>query len=56
MDAARWISALTHGDPSTGEGCAIFHELVLVALDRSDPLAAIPTALELVAPEHHPAG
>src|SRR3712207_521698 len=33
MDAARRISALTHGDPSAGEGCAIFHELVRAALD-----------------------
>src|SRR3954449_9276201 len=52
MDAARRISALTHGDPSAGEGCAVFHELVRVALDGEDPLAAIPAALELVAPEH----
>jgi ADP-ribosyl-[dinitrogen reductase] hydrolase len=52
MDAARRISALTHGDPAAGEGCAIFHELVRVALDGDDPLAAIPAALEFVAPEH----
>ncbi|MGY1690356.1 ADP-ribosylglycohydrolase family protein [Geodermatophilus sp. SYSU D01105] len=52
MDAARRISALTHGDPSAGEGCAIFHELVRVALDGGDPLAAIPSALEAVADEH----
>ena len=34
MDAARRISALTHGDPAAGEGCAIFHELVRVAPGR----------------------
>jgi ADP-ribosyl-[dinitrogen reductase] hydrolase len=52
MDAARRISALTHGDPSAGEGCAVFHELVRVALDGEDPLAAIPSTLDLVAAEH----
>lgn len=52
MDAARRVSALTHGDPSAGEGCAIFHELVRVALDGGDPLAAVPDALAAVAPEH----
>ena len=52
MDAGRRISALTHGDPTAGEGCAIFHELVRVALDGEDPLAAVPDALAAVAPEH----
>jgi ADP-ribosyl-[dinitrogen reductase] hydrolase len=52
MDAARRISALTHGDPAAGEGCAVFAELVRVALDGGDPLAAVPAALQHVAPEH----
>lgn len=52
VDAARRISALTHGDPATGEGCAIFAELMRVALHGGDPLAAVPTALSLVAEEH----
>ncbi|GAA3159886.1 hypothetical protein GCM10010531_09170 [Blastococcus jejuensis] len=52
MGAARRISALTHGDPSAGEGCAIFHELMRAALDGDDPLAAVPAALDLVADDH----
>lgn len=54
MEAARRISALTHGDPAAGEGCAIFHELVRVALAGGDPLAALPDALAGVAAEHRP--
>ncbi|WP_324273545.1 ADP-ribosylglycohydrolase family protein [Blastococcus brunescens] len=52
MDAARRISSLTHGDPAAGEGCAILHELMRVALDGGDPLTAAPSALALVADEH----
>lgn len=32
--AARQISALTHGDPAAGEGCGIYHHLVAAALGR----------------------
>jgi ADP-ribosyl-[dinitrogen reductase] hydrolase len=52
MDAARRISALTHGDPAAGEGCAIFSELMRVALDGGDPLPAVPSAVALVPAEH----
>jgi ADP-ribosylglycohydrolase len=51
MRMARRISALTHGDSAAGEGCAIYHELIRVALDGQDPLAAIPDALDHVSPE-----
>jgi ADP-ribosylglycohydrolase len=44
-DAARRISALTHGDPAAGEGCAIFHRLVATALDDDDPLSQLEAAL-----------
>lgn len=52
MDAARRISRLTHGDPAAGEGCAIFHELVRVALDGDDPLRAVGAALDRVVAPH----
>jgi ADP-ribosylglycohydrolase len=52
MDVARRISALTHGDPAAGEGCAVHAELVRVALDGGDPLAAVPAALRAVPEEH----
>jgi ADP-ribosylglycohydrolase len=52
MDAARRIAALTHGDPAAWEATAIFHDLIRVALDGADPLAALPDTLAAVAPEH----
>ncbi|MFI0897200.1 ADP-ribosylglycohydrolase family protein [Streptomyces sp. NPDC020983] len=52
MGAAREISALTHGDPAAWEGTAIFHDLVRVALEGGDPLAAVPSTLAHVRPEH----
>ncbi|MFE9741744.1 ADP-ribosylglycohydrolase family protein [Streptomyces sp. NPDC006477] len=52
MDAARRISALTHGDGAAWEGTAILHELVRVALLGGDPVAAVPATLAEVAPAH----
>ncbi|GGS80666.1 hypothetical protein GCM10010206_49080 [Streptomyces cinerochromogenes] len=52
MDAARRIAALTHGDRAAWEGTAVFHELVRLAFEDADPLAALPDVLALVHPEH----
>jgi ADP-ribosylglycohydrolase len=51
MSAARRIAALTHGDAAAWEGTAVFHELVRVALDGGDPLAALPDVLPLIDPD-----
>ncbi|MFD6415290.1 ADP-ribosylglycohydrolase family protein [Streptomyces sp. NPDC060194] len=48
MDAARRIAALTHGDRAAWEGTAILHELIRVALEGGDPVAALPGVLPLV--------
>lgn len=50
--SARKIAALTHGDRAAWEGTAVFHELVRVALDGHDPLAAVPEALAEVHADH----
>ena len=52
MDAARRIAALTHGDRAAWEGTAVFHELVRVALEGGDPLAAVEDTLALVHTGH----
>ncbi|MFF5898629.1 ADP-ribosylglycohydrolase family protein [Streptomyces argenteolus] len=52
MDAARRIAALTHGDRAAWEGTALFHELVRVALEGGDPLAAVGEALASVHEDH----
>ncbi|MFE0427421.1 ADP-ribosylglycohydrolase family protein, partial [Streptomyces sp. NPDC058953] len=52
MAAGRRLAALTHGDPAAWEGTAILHDLVRAALAGEDPLAELPGALALVAPEH----
>jgi ADP-ribosylglycohydrolase len=52
-DAARRISALTHGDPAAWEGTAILHDLVRIAVrDGADPLSGVDDALAVVRPEH----
>ncbi|GGS96249.1 ribosylglycohydrolase [Planobispora rosea] len=51
MQAGRRLAALTHGDPAAWEGTAIFHELVRLALDGADPLAALPEILAAVQSE-----
>ncbi len=52
MDAARRIAALTHGDRAAWEGTAIFHALIRVMFQDTDPLAALPDILALVHPGH----
>ncbi|MFB6986193.1 ADP-ribosylglycohydrolase family protein [Streptomyces sp. NPDC056304] len=52
MEAARRIAALTHGDRAAWEGTAVLHELIRVALDGGDPLAAVPGVLDLVHEDH----
>lgn len=52
MDAARRLAALTHGDRAAWEGTAVFHELLRIALDGGDPLAALPEVLTQVHPAH----
>ncbi|MFJ2094097.1 ADP-ribosylglycohydrolase family protein [Streptomyces sp. NPDC087901] len=52
MDAARRIANLTHGDRAAWEGTAVLHELIRVALDGTDPLAAVPDALAAVHAAH----
>ncbi|MFJ2910699.1 ADP-ribosylglycohydrolase family protein [Streptomyces sp. NPDC087228] len=52
MGAARRIAALTHGDRAAWEGTAVLHELLRVALDGGDPLAAVAGVLGLVHEDH----
>jgi ADP-ribosyl-[dinitrogen reductase] hydrolase len=48
VDAAQCISALTHGDPAAGDGCAIFHELIRLLLDGGDPFADLTHVIDIV--------
>ncbi|WP_083959162.1 ADP-ribosylglycohydrolase family protein [Herbidospora mongoliensis] len=52
VDAARRISALTHGDPAAGEGVAIFHDLLRTALTGAHPLEDLTETLAAVHPDH----
>ncbi|MFF2326257.1 MULTISPECIES: ADP-ribosylglycohydrolase family protein [unclassified Streptomyces] len=52
MDAARRIAALTHGDRAAWEGTAVFHELIRVALEGTDPLTSVPDTLDQVHENH----
>lgn len=52
MEAARRLSALTHGDRAAWEGTAIFHELIRAALSGADPLTAVAETLGAVHPAH----
>lgn len=54
MAAARRIAALTHGAAAAWEGTAVLHELIRVALDGADPVAAVPGVLRDVSEEHRP--
>ncbi|MEW1869159.1 ADP-ribosylglycohydrolase family protein [Streptomyces caelestis] len=53
MDAARRLSALTHGDRAAWEGTAVLHALIRTALAGDDPVAAVPETLRAVHPDHH---
>ncbi|MET9987713.1 ADP-ribosylglycohydrolase family protein [Streptomyces rochei] len=52
MDVGRRIAALTHGDRAAWEGTAIFHELIRVTFEDTDPLTALPDILALIHPDH----
>jgi ADP-ribosyl-[dinitrogen reductase] hydrolase len=50
-DAARRMAALADGDPAAGEVGVVFAELMRVALDGGDVLAAVPAGLSAVSDE-----
>ncbi|MEZ0166809.1 ADP-ribosylglycohydrolase family protein [Kineococcus sp. LSe6-4] len=52
VDAARRQSALTHGDPAAGEGCALFHEALRALLEERDVDAAVTETVPLIAEPH----
>jgi ADP-ribosylglycohydrolase len=52
QDAARRISALTHGDPAAWEGTVIYHDLLRGTLEGMDPVAALPNTLSQVRPDY----
>jgi ADP-ribosylglycohydrolase len=52
MEAARRLSALTHGDGAAWEGTAALHDLIRVALTGENPLTALPATLAALHPAH----
>jgi ADP-ribosylglycohydrolase len=52
MEAARRLSALTHGDGAAWEGTAALHDLIRVALTGENPLTALPATLTALHPAH----
>ncbi|GAB7045755.1 ADP-ribosylglycohydrolase family protein [Catenuloplanes indicus] len=50
MAAGRTLSALTHGDPAAGEGCAAYHELIRIAVAGGDVPAAVPATVAALHP------
>lgn len=54
IDAARRLSALTHGDPSTGEGRALLHLMIKRAIDLTNPLEVLPDLIDLIDQTHAP--
>lgn len=51
MQAARDLSALTHGDPAAGEGVAIYHGLIDAALTGDNPLDHLSGLLPRIDPD-----
>ena len=48
VEAAREASKVTHADPATGWGVALYHVMLRTALRGDDPMASLPTALDLL--------
>lgn len=51
--AARELSAVTHGDPATGWGTALFHAMIHIALNGGDPITDLPALLQMLPSDQH---